>query len=132
MHHAKDSKTLSVFSISFALRKYERCTATVSGEIPPRRTSSQNPEHVSGFVLSGSLTVGFEKRSGVPSEYAGSRAADTRKIFDGKFLLAEESFPAHKIKRSQLVLGFFNLYTALERCNHLHHAKDSKILLRID
>ena len=37
------------------------------------------------------LVSGIEKRSGVPSHQTGSRAADTTKIFDGKFLVAEDS-----------------------------------------
>lgn len=59
------------------------------------------PRKVTGFGVAKScdLTVkpcygftwGIEKRSGVPVEYDGSRAADTRKVCDGKLLLAEDS-----------------------------------------
>ena len=86
------------------------------------------------------LRVGFERRSGVPIVLDGSRAADTTKIFDGKFLVADESHRLRKLNAVKTAETEQSRITTLRwdsnglavysRSNGCRQSGDQKILVR--
>ena len=71
------------------------CNEGVAGSSPVRSTNKK-AERLFLFLdlkqAMGIARVRTRKAERAPSQQTGSRAADTTKIFGGKFLVAEESF----------------------------------------